>query len=130
LLFGVALAAQLCVSNYRPWLYWSVILATSTAGTTLSDFMDRTLHLGYARGSAILITLLFLSLASWRYTMGSLSVQHIRSRRAEGFYWMTVLLSNTLGTALGDFLSDDSGLGFRGSALLIGSLIKIIYWNF
>ena len=126
LIFAVALAAQLSVSHYRPWLYWSVILATSTAGTTLSDFMDRTLHLGYARGSAILVTLLVLSLACWRYTTGSLSVQHIRSRRAEGFYWLTVLLSNTLGTALGDFLSDDSGLGFRGSALLIGGLIAFL----
>ena len=125
-LFLVTLFMQLYSSRYHPWLYWLVILATSTAGTTLSDSMDRTLELGYAKGSGLLITLLLLTLASWRWVMGTVSVQTITTRRGEIFYWVTVLFSNTLGTALGDYLSDDSGLGFRGSALLIGSLIGVM----
>jgi uncharacterized membrane-anchored protein len=92
----------------------------------MSDFMDRTLQLGYATGSAILIMLLAGILLLWRFTMGSLSVNNIQTRRAELFYWFTVLISNTLGTALGDFLSDDSGLGFLGGATLIGSTIALI----
>jgi len=124
--FLVVLALQLRVRLYHPLLYWSVILATSTAGTTTSDFMDRSLGLGYARGSAILIVLLVTSLVCWHLSEGSLSVQRLVSRRAELFYWMTVLISNTLGTALGDYLSDDSGLGFAGAALLVGSLLAVI----
>lgn len=125
-IFVVALVAQLSSKKYHPFLYWAVILATSTAGTTMSDFMDRTLELGYAKGAAILVGLLVISLVTWRYTMGTLAVQTITSRRVELFYWITVLLSNTLGTAVGDFLSDDSGLGFRGGAMLIGSILVVI----
>lgn len=121
--FLVVLALQLRVRLYYPLLYWSVILATSTAGTTTSDLMDRTLGLGYARGSAVLIVLLVTSLVCWQVSEGSLSVQRLVSRRAELFYWLTVLLSNTLGTALGDYLSDNSGLGFARAALLVGSIL-------
>jgi len=124
--FLVVLALQLRVRLYHPLLYWSVILATSTAGTTTSDFMDRTLGLGYARGSAILIVLLVTSLLCWQLSEGSLSVQRLVNRRAELFYWVTVLISNTLGTAMGDYLSDDSGLGFAGAAVLVGSLLAVI----
>ena len=125
-LFLIALLFQLVSTRYRPVLYWTVILLTSTAGTTMSDFMDRTLELGYAKGSSILIILLLSTLMIWKVTCRSLSVEHIRSRKAEVFYWIAILFSNTLGTALGDFLSDDSGLGFAGGALLIGSLLVII----
>jgi uncharacterized membrane-anchored protein len=124
-LFFVSLAGQLSVKNYRPWLFWTVILTTSTAGTTMSDFMDRTLGLGYATGSMILVGILLAVLACWRLSEGTLSVGSIRTRKAEMFYWTTVLFSNTLGTALGDFLADDSGLGFAGGAVLIGSLLSV-----
>jgi uncharacterized membrane-anchored protein len=124
--FFVLLVVQLRVERFIPFLYWGVILATSTAGTTMSDFMDRTLGLGYARGSAILVTLLLLVLAVWRWSTGSLSVTEVRSRRGEVFYWTAILVSNTLGTALGDYLADSSGLGFAGGAFLIGGLIALI----
>ncbi|KIV74774.1 INTEGRAL MEMBRANE PROTEIN (Rhomboid family) [Pseudomonas sp. FeS53a] len=125
-LFLVSLVTQLRARTYNPALYWTVILTTSTAGTTMSDFMDRTLGLGYASGSAILISLLLGVLAVWRFSEKSLSVDHIDSRRGELFYWIAILVSNTLGTALGDYLADDSGLGFAGGALLIGSLIAAV----
>ncbi|GAB3242736.1 membrane protein [Hymenobacter seoulensis] len=122
-LFLVLLIAQLAVSRYIPPLYWAVILATSTAGTTMSDYMDRTLGLGYASGSAILVGLLVAILVLWRISENSLSVSHITTHRGELFYWTAILFSNTLGTALGDYLADDSGLGFGGGALLIGALL-------
>lgn len=125
-LFLVTLVSQLLSRRYNPWLYWLVILSTSTAGTTMSDFMDRTLELGYASGSAILVSILVAIFAAWRLSGTSLSVDNIRSFKGEMFYWMAILFSNTLGTALGDFLADDSGLGFAGGALLIGSLIALI----
>ncbi len=125
-LFVVALAGQLATRKHHPYLYWTVIIATSTAGTTMSDYMDRTLHLGYARGAATLVTILLALLALWRWSVGNVSVEHVRTRKAELFYWVTILFSNTLGTALGDFLSDDSGLGFLGSWLLITSILSVI----
>ncbi len=125
-LFLVSLAAQLMSRAFHPALYWLVILTTSTAGTTMSDFMDRTLGLGYARGSLILVTALIVVLAVWRLTQKSLSVSHIETTRAELFYWIAILVSNTLGTALGDYLADDSGLGFLGGAAVIGGLIALI----
>ncbi len=125
-LFLVALSGQLLSRRYLPALYWTVILATSTAGTTMSDFMDRTLGLGYATGSAILICLLLAVLGLWRLSEKSLAVDNIVTRRGELFYWGAILISNTLGTALGDYLADDSGLGFAGGALLIGSLIAVV----
>lgn len=125
-IFLVTLVGQLVARSYKPALYWTVILATSTAGTTMSDFMDRTLGLGYATGSAILIAILLATFALWKMSEKSLSVDHITTRKGELFYWMAILFSNTLGTALGDYLADDSGLGFAGGALLIGSLIALV----
>jgi uncharacterized membrane-anchored protein len=125
-LFVVALSAQLASKKHHPFLYWTVIIATSTAGTTMSDYMDRTLELGYTKGAAILVTILLTLLALWRLTVGDVHVTHIRTRKAEIFYWMTILFSNTLGTALGDFLADDSGLGFFGSWLLITGVLAVI----
>ena len=123
--FVATLVAQLVSRKFHPALYWSVILTTSTAGTTMSDYMDRTVGLGYAKGSLILFAGLVLVLAAWRLVEGTLSVDPIQTTRAELFYWIAILFSNTLGTALGDFLADDSGLGFLGGAAVIGSLIGV-----
>lgn len=125
-IFLVALLVQLVVKTYHPPIFWLVIVATSTAGTTMSDYMDRTLGLGYAKGSLILVAILIAILAVWRYSEGSLAVEGIRTFRAEVFYWMAILFSNTLGTALGDFLADSSGLGFAGGAALITSLLLLV----
>lgn len=125
--FAVTLAAQLTSKKFQPSLYWLVILSTSTAGTTISDYMDRTLGLGYATGASILVSMLIMILAVWRLTSGSLSVNQISDRRAEAFYWAAILVSNTLGTAFGDFLADTSGLGYIGGNLVISAgLLAII----
>jgi uncharacterized membrane-anchored protein len=130
--FLVTLAAQLRARSFHPILFWLVILSTSTAGTTLSDFMDRTLGLGYATGAALLVSILIGVLIAWYAVQGSLSVDRIETRRAEIFYWLAILVSNTLGTALGDFLADSSGLGFLGGAAVISAallLIAIAYYT-
>jgi uncharacterized membrane-anchored protein len=121
----VALTFQLRARSYWPTLFWTVILLTSTAGTTMSDYMDRTLGLGYLAGSSLLITLLALILVMWRLTEGTLSVAQIKNRRGECFYWAAIIISNTLGTAFGDFLSDSTPLGFTGVAAILGAIILI-----
>lgn len=130
--FLVVLVFQLRAKAFHPFLYWAVILATSTAGTTMSDYMDRTLGLGYATGATILVSLLVAVLLTWRFTLGSIAVDHIRDPRAEAFYWAAILVSNTLGTALGDYLADSSGLGYGLSNLLIASgiALTVIGWRF
>ena len=125
-LFLISVVVQLRSTKFNPVLYWIVILMTSTAGTTMSDFMDRTLGLGYMRGSLILIACLLVVLAAWRISEKTLSVSNIQTTKAELFYWTAILFSNTLGTALGDFLADDSGLGFLGGATLIGGLLGLV----
>src|ERR1017187_7138134 len=112
--FFITLVVQLVSKKHHPLLYWAVILSTSTAGTTMSDYMDRTLGLGYMKGSAILFSCLVAILTFWRLTARDLSVVNIRSFKVEILFWAAILFSNTLGTALGDFLADDSGLGFSG----------------
>ena len=124
--FLATLGTQLAAKKYNPALYWIVILSTSTAGTTMSDYMDRTLGLGYVKGSALLLGGLLIVLAAWRFTTGSLDINNVKSLREELFYWTAILFSNTLGTALGDFLADSSGLGFAGGALLISAIIGVI----
>ncbi len=124
-IFLVTLISQLYSSKYNPFLYWLVILSTSTAGTTMSDYMDRTLGLGYAKGTAILVSILAAIFFFWKRSGTSLSVDDIKSRKVELLYWTAILFSNTLGTALGDFLADDSGLGFAGGALLIAGLLAL-----
>src|SRR4051812_28260384 len=126
--FLVSVVAQVLSKRHIPVLYWTVIVTTSTAGTTMSDWMDRTLGLGYLTGSLILIALLLTILAYWRYfTPYSMDVTHVTSTRIEILYWITILFSNTLGTALGDYLADDSGLGFAGVAVILaGSLLLIL----
>jgi uncharacterized membrane-anchored protein len=125
-LFVLALSAQLYSTRYRPLLYWFVIVVTSTVGTTISDYMDRTLGLGYVAGSLVLGGLLVGVFALWRVTGVPFSVSQRMTRKVEMLYWLAILCSNTLGTAVGDFLADSSGLGFAGGALVISSLILLI----
>lgn len=124
--FLATLVTQIAVKRYHPPLYWAVILSTSTAGTTISDFMDRTLRLGYAAGSLLLIGILGIIFAVWRRSEKSLAVDQVATPRAELFYWSAILASNTLGTAFGDFLADSSGLGFAGGAALVGGLLAAV----
>jgi uncharacterized membrane-anchored protein len=124
--FIFTLIGQLRVKHYIPILYWAVIVSTSTSGTTMSDFMDRTLKLGYAGGSLILVGILILVLTIWYFSEKSISVTDIETFKGEMFYWIAILFSNTLGTALGDFLADNSGLGFAGGAILISALLALV----
>ena len=125
-IFVVVLADQLAARRFHPFLYWAVIVATTTTGTTISDYLDRTAGLGYPRASALLFAGVLLSLALWRLTTGSVSVSRITTRRAEFFYWITILISNTLGTALGDFTADSMSTGFEGGALVFGAVLIVI----
>jgi uncharacterized membrane-anchored protein len=126
-LLVIFLVAQMTSKNYRPLIYWMVILLTATTGTAVSDFIDRTLGIGYVEGSIILTAILVVVLAAWYLSGRSLAVEKIRSHTAEAFYWTAILVSNTLGTALGDFLSTSSGLGFVGANLLItGGLLLVL----
>ena len=124
-MFLITLVMQLISKKYHPLLYWTVILSTSTAGTTMSDYMDRTLGLGYAKGTLILLTILAAIFVYWRSSAHSFSIQDIRTFKGESLFWTAILFSNTLGTALGDFLADNSGLGFAGGAFLIGALLAL-----
>ncbi len=110
--FIVTLAAQVSSRRYRPFVYWAVVVATTTVGTTMSDYFDRTVGLGYIVSSAILLCAVIAILFVWRLVMGRIEFEDIVDRRDEVFYWVTILVSNTLGTALGDFTADDAGLGF------------------
>ncbi len=128
ILFGfflVTVIPQLGSKKYHPVIYWSVILSTTMVGTTISDYMDRTLHLGYVTGSAILLAILLAIFTFWRLSGQPLDVEKIRSSKAELLYWIAILVSNTLGTALGDFFSDTSGLGYAGGAELIGMALAL-----
>jgi uncharacterized membrane-anchored protein len=124
--FAAAVAGQIAVRTFHPFLFWFVVITTTTAGTTLADFADRSLGIGYGGGVALLCTLLVLAFVVWYRVTGSLSVQRITTPEAELFYWVTILLSQTLGTALGDWVADDAGLGFRGAALVFsGGLVLV-----
>jgi uncharacterized membrane-anchored protein len=127
--FLVTVSAQVSAGRFHPALFWTVIVATTTVGTTLADFCDRSLGIGYAGGASILFVLLMGSLLWWRASLGSVSINRIDSRRAELFYWMTILFSQTLGTALGDWFADPDtglGLGYEGSALVFGAARALI----
>jgi len=125
-IFVVAVAAQIRAQAFHPALYWATIVATTLTGTTIADFCDRSLGIGYIGGSSLLFGLLVLSLLAWRLAAGSVAVDHISSAKAEAFYWLTILTSNTLGTALGDLASNTLGLGFAGGVLLFSGLILVI----
>lgn len=124
--FCVTLTAQVASRRYHPALYWAVVVATTTLGTTTSDYMDRTLGLGYVKSSIALFCGVLAVLALWRFTTGKIAVDHITSRRDEMFYWITILVSNTLGTALGDFAATTTGIGFAGGALFFATLIAVV----
>ena len=125
-IFLVALGLQVGAKRYHPYTYWFLIVATTTVGTTISDYLDRTAGLGYPLASAILFSIVIVILIAWRFTTGSISVTHIADRRNELFYWSAITVSNTLGTALGDYTSDSLDMGFDGGALLFGGLIAVI----
>ncbi len=114
---------QIASTRYRPWLYWATIIASTTAGTTMADFATRSLGIGYAGGSALLLALVLLSLFAWHRALGSISVEAVHEPGAERFYWITITLSQTLGTALGDWLADTRGLGYLGAAAIFAALL-------
>jgi len=133
-IFGVILiasvSAQVRAKHFHPFLYWAVIVATTTVGTTLADFLDRSLGIGYLGGSLILFTLVLGCLGLWYRTCGSVSVDTVVSPRVELFYWATILFSQTLGTALGDWLADDTGLGYEGGALVFAAGLAVVLVTF
>ena len=126
LLFSAAVAAQIKAKRLHPFLYWATIVATTTVGTTLADFADRSLGIGYAGGASILFMLLMASLSTWYWSLGSISVESVREPKAEIFYWLTIMFSQTLGTALGDWTADSAGLGYLGAAVVFGVLLALV----
>lgn len=123
---------QIKARRFHPVLYWATILASTTAGTALADFFDRDLGIGYAGGSAALFICLIVSLATWRFATGTVSIASVSEPKAEAFYWLTITFSQTLGTALGDWSADDGGLGYLGGAALFGGLLlllALLYWR-
>jgi len=125
-IFIAAVAVQIRAKKFHPVIYWVTIIATTTVGTTLADFADRSLGIGYAGGTAILFISLMASLFIWYRTMGSVAVDTVSSPKSEAFYWVTIMFSQTLGTALGDWTADTAGLGFGGGTVLFGVLLAII----
>jgi len=124
--FIVAVAAQIRASHFHAALYWFAIVASTTVGTTLADLATRSLGIGYAGGSALLLGLLATSIFVWYRTLGAVSVSSISGPRAEAFYWITIMFSQTLGTALGDWTADTQGLGYLGAAAIFGGLIALL----
>src|SRR5665213_2226968 len=125
-IFVVAVAAQISAKSFHPLLYWAVIIATTTAGTTMADFADRSLGIGYPGGSLILFALLMASLGIWYWRAGSVSVDTVASPGIEMFYWITILFSQTLGTALGDWMADTNDLGYERGALVFAAGLVVI----
>src|SRR6266404_2529858 len=132
-IFIVAVAAQIYAKRFHPVWYWFTIVATTTVGTTLADFADRSLGIGYAGGTTLLFALLMGSLFIWHRTLGSVSINTVSSPKAEMFYWVTIMFSQTLGTALGDWSADTAGLGYGGGAVLFSTLLALVaaayYWT-
>jgi len=124
--FVILVIFQIRARQYSAPLYWATIVASTTAGTTMADFADRSLGVGYAGGSAILLGCVVATLALWRWKEGSVSVSTIQTPRVEGFYWATITFSQTLGTALGDWTADDTGLGYGGAALMFGTALALV----
>jgi uncharacterized membrane-anchored protein len=124
--FLVAVMAQISVRRFHPALYWTTIVATTTVGTTLADLADRSLGIGYAGGTVLLTLFLAASLAAWHLSLGSVAVGTITSAKAEAFYWVTIMFSQTLGTALGDWTAELPGFGYTGAAILFGTLLAML----
>lgn len=128
-IFAALVAAQIRAARFHPYLFWLVIVATTTVGTTLADFVDRSLGIGYLGGTALLVSLLVLTLVIWRMVCGTVSVSSIVDRKAELFYWLTILFSQTLGTALGDWVADGKGgwgLGYLGGAAVFAAGLVLV----
>ncbi len=124
--FLVAVVIQIKAARFHPVIYWTTIIATTTVGTTMADFADRSLGIGYAGGSSVLLALLIGSLFIWHRSLGSISVNSINNPKSELFYWITIMFSQTLGTALGDWTADSAGFGYSGSAIIFGALLAIV----
>ena len=125
-IFVAVVLAQISQRRFHPTLYWTTIIASTTVGTTLADFADRSLGIGYPGGTAILLTLLLGSLFLWHRTLGSIAVDTVSSPKSEVFYWITIMFSQTLGTALGDWTADSAGLGYSGGVILFCAILGII----
>jgi uncharacterized membrane-anchored protein len=125
-IFLIAVILQIKARAFHPLLYWFTIIATTTVGTTMADFADRSLGIGYAGGSSLLLVLLVASLLAWRFALGSVSIATVSTPATEAFYWVTILFSQTLGTALGDWTADDAGLGYLGAGLVFAGLLALV----
>lgn len=124
--FVVTLAAQMKSKSYHPIFYWAVVVATTTVGTTTSDYLDRTVGLGYVKSSIMLLCAVIAVLIVWHFATGKIAVDQVTTPKNEIFYWLTILISNTLGTALGDFTATSAGLGFERGALVFAGLIALV----
>ena len=122
----VLVVVQILARKFHPFIYWATIIASTTAGTTMADFADRSLGIGYAGGSTILLLAVVAVLALWYTSEGTVSVDTVNTPRVEMFYWTTITMSQTLGTALGDWLADDAGLGFAGGALVFAAALAMV----
>jgi uncharacterized membrane-anchored protein len=125
-IFVIAVVAQIFARRFHPFLYWLVVIATTTAGTTMADFADRSLGIGYPGGASLLFALLMISLAVWYRSAGSISVNTVSTPKIETFYWIAILFSQTLGTALGDWMADTNGLGYEGGTLVFAAGLALI----
>ena len=125
-IFLGAVTAQIKARRFHPALYWTTIIATTTVGTTLADFADRSLGIGYAGGATLLFGLLMASLLIWKRSLGSVAIDTVHTPKAEMFYWVTIMFSQTLGTALGDWTADSAGLGYRGGAVVFSALLALV----
>jgi len=125
-IFVAAVVVQIRAKAFHPAIYWTTIIASTTVGTTLADFADRSLGIGYTGGSALLAALLIGSLLAWYRTMGTIAVDSVNSPKSEHVYWVTIMFSQTLGTALGDWTADTAGLGYLGAAVIFGGLLALV----
>jgi uncharacterized membrane-anchored protein len=132
-IFVAAVAIQIAIDKFNPWAYWAAIVASTTIGTALADYVDRSLGIGYPGGVAILLSCVIASLAIWRWALGSIHVQTVATPKVEIFYWVTITCSQTLGTALGDWMADSAGVGYAGGAVVfLGGLVILAaayYWT-
>jgi uncharacterized membrane-anchored protein len=132
-LLVLLVTAQIAAKKFHPFLYWATIVASTTAGTTMADFADRSLGIGYTGGSSILLLCLLLVLGFWYWSLGSISVETVNTPKAEAFYWAAITFSQTLGTALGDWMADTTGLGYEGGALVFAAGLAVLaaayYWT-
>jgi uncharacterized membrane-anchored protein len=122
----VLVVLQIAAKRFYPWLYWATIVASTTAGTTMADFADRSLGIGYAGGSSLLVACLMATLGAWYWSQGSISIATVNTPKEEAFYWVAITFSQTLGTALGDWTADDTGLGYDGGALLFAAGLAVL----